>query len=399
MSIKSTLKRPYFRNLDGLRGLFIILIFISHGCAHHAPEVNEHWLAPLIHLGVVHNSALVLSFFFVMSSFLITSLLLRERHLDGRIHIGAFYLRRTLRIWPLYYAILAFAFIGYPFLRSFGSHGYTIDVQIWHYIVFIQNLDLAAGRFPENMSLAVTWSLAVEEQFYLLWPLLLAFIPVHRLFPAMLLLLTATLSWQFVNGNNYFHTLTCASDLIVGSLLAIGVFYAQHYRHGLARRWLLSVRRLPRVAVAALWLWSLYLYRHGLSEGPVQLMPFERLVVDLTAGLVLMEQNYGRYSLFKLGNVKGMRYLGQLAFGMYLLHAPILTALSDIYHLLGWQKTAWDSVFIIPLLAFGLTVGTATLCFRYFELPFLRLYSRFLPRSKRPAEGPANQEKTQPVSA
>lgn len=376
MGTRTFLIRPYFRNLDGLRGLFFLLVFISHGCSYQAPELAGHWLAPVVGLGTIHNGALVLSFFFVMSSFLITLLLLRERQAAGRISVGAFYLRRMLRIWPLYGVLLLYGFVAYPWLRTLGQHPYLETAVPWHYLLCIQNFDIAAGREPQFVPLYVTWSVAIEEQFYLVWPLLLWLVPPRRLVPVLGLLLAGTLAWQFEYGNVQFHTMTTASDLIIGSLLAVGVFLAQQYRWPVARRWLLAMVRMPRLFTIVLWIWALYLYRHGLSEAPAAVRPFERLTVDLTAGLVLLEQNYGRHSLFKLGRVFVFRRLGQLAYGLYLLHYVSIVAVADVYHMLHLHKTVWDIVVVMPLFSFLLTVGLSLASFRYFELPFLRSYAR-----------------------
>ena len=244
MTSSATRKRSYFANMDGLRGLFFILVFLSHGCQHYDPQLQQHWLKPVVQFGAVHDHSLVMAFFFVMSSFLITLLLLRESHLQGRIHIGAFYLRRLLRIWPLYVLILGIGFGLYPWLRSFGSHAYTETARLPMYLLFLQNLDWAEHP-PSFPGLGVLWSLAIEEQFYLVWPVLLAVVPRRALPYTLLAVLAAVLSWQATHSFRGFHTLTCASDLVVGGLAAVAVFAAQQRRHPLARRWLLAVRQQP----------------------------------------------------------------------------------------------------------------------------------------------------------
>ncbi|GAB3661087.1 hypothetical protein GCM10027594_31120 [Hymenobacter agri] len=356
--------------------MFFILVFISHGCAYHAPELTTHWLAPVVQLGVIHNGALVLSFFFVMSAFLITLLLLREQQASGRISVGSFYLRRLLRIWPLYAVVLLYGFVGYPWLRAMGRHPHIETAIPWHYLLCVQNWDIAAGHVPRFAPLFVTWSVAIEEQFYLLWPVVLVLVPPRRLVAVLSLLLAGTIGWQAVYGDVLFHSMTCASDLLIGSLLAVGVFLAQQYRLPWARWWLVRMVHMPRLFTIGLWIWALYLYRHGLSEAPAALKPFERLTVDLTAALVMLEQNYGRHSLFKLGRVPAFRRLGQLAYGLYLLHYIAIVGVADTYHMLHLHKTVWDVVVVMPLLSFGLAVGGAMLSFRYFELPFLRSYAR-----------------------
>jgi peptidoglycan/LPS O-acetylase OafA/YrhL len=385
-------KRLYFANLDGLRGLFFVLVFICHGCKYESPELQKHWINPIVQYGTAHNPSLVLAFFFVMSSFIITTLLLRERTYDGSVWIGGFYLRRVLRIWPLYAAALLIGFGLYPALRSLGSHPFVETGKLWHYLLFIQNFYFVPAQNPSFLGLAVMWSVAIEEQFYVIWPLLLAFVPLRRQWLVMLVVLAGALAWQINTPQDLYHTLTCTTDLAVGGLAALLVFYAQQYRWPLARRLFLAVRLMPRWLVAALWLSALYLYRNGLGAAPPAWQPLERLVVDVVAMLVLLEQNYGRYSLFKLGNVKGLRRLGQLAYGLYLLHAVALVVAEDLYIRLGRQQTVWDIVLVKPIFAFGLSLAMAWVSFRYFELPFLKLYSRFSRPRREAAQPPVAAE-------
>jgi peptidoglycan/LPS O-acetylase OafA/YrhL len=379
MSSIITRKRFYFNNLDGLRGLFFVLVFISHGCEFDSPKLQQHWLKPVVHFGTVHNPSLVLAFFFVMSSFIITMLLLRERWQTGQVHVGAFYLRRVLRILPLYYVVLLVAFGLYPWLRSFGSHPYQEPAQLSHFLLFVQNLYFMEN-IPKFFGLNVLWSLAVEEQFYLVWPLLLALLPLRWLAPTFLGILAWSVGWQAAHPLELFHTLTCTSDLAIGGLAALLVFYAHEQRLPLARRCLLAIRRQSWLVILVVWVLAVYLYRRGLTAAPPAWQPFERLVVDLVAVVVMLEQNYARHSLFKLGQWPAFRRLGQLAYGLYLLHAIAITIVQELYLRLGLSNTVWDAVLTRPVLAFGLSFGMAVVSFKYLELPFLRLYGRLMPR-------------------
>src|SRR5262249_15856566 len=115
------------------------------------------------------------SFFFVLSGFLITYLILREIEVNGKLDILAFYVRRVLRIWPLYYLVIAFGFLCYPLLKSvFGFSSYIETGNSLYYMFFLSNFDVInLGHWLGNgrgaMSTNITWSVAIEEQFYLLW--------------------------------------------------------------------------------------------------------------------------------------------------------------------------------------------------------------------------------------
>ena len=112
------------------------------------------------------------SFFFVLSGFLITYLLIKEKQLTGKVHISSFYIRRTLRIWPLYYFCVLFGFIAFPVLKSaFGQvPNETADPFLCS--IFLNNFNAIYNGPPDSSILSVLWSVAIEEQFYLLWPIL-----------------------------------------------------------------------------------------------------------------------------------------------------------------------------------------------------------------------------------
>src|SRR3982074_1503320 len=146
--------------LDALRGLAVLLVLL------HNTDVY-----PSLHLRLISgNGWMGVDLFFVLSGFLITEILLDTKQSEG--YFRNFYARRCLRIWPLYYSVLLFMFVIVPILRPSEAH--TVfearSSPWWAYPVFLQNFLIPIPTMATG-ALGVTWSLAVEEQFYLVWPL------------------------------------------------------------------------------------------------------------------------------------------------------------------------------------------------------------------------------------
>src|SRR6202012_5073692 len=115
--------------------------------------------------------------FFVLSGFLIGSILINTRERPG--YFRAFYLRRAVRIWPLYFALVAIFLIGR--IGGFAPHLFSSTVPAWTYLLLIQNFWMASLQTYGAFWLAGTWSLAIEEQFYLVFPLIVRFLPLRHL--------------------------------------------------------------------------------------------------------------------------------------------------------------------------------------------------------------------------
>src|SRR5215471_6016982 len=143
--------------LDGLRGVAIILVILHNQSLKYPSLHLEHLFA---------NGWMGVDLFFVLSGFLITGILVDTKHSEG--YLKNFYARRCLRIWPLYYSLLFFMFIVVPFVHPLvGQTIFDRSSPCWAYPLFLQNFLVPP---PAAGVLSFTWSLAIEEQFYLVWP-------------------------------------------------------------------------------------------------------------------------------------------------------------------------------------------------------------------------------------
>ena len=181
----------FFPNLDGLRFFSFFIVFLAHIFNTNKEYIkNETWYQ-VFKERLFLDGDLGVSFFFVLSGFLITYLLLKEKEYTGQINVKFFYIRRGLRIWPLYFFCVFFGFILFPLLKSYygGTPNETSDPILCS--LFLNNFDRIINGPPDSSVLSVLWSVAIEEQFYLVWPLLFLIVPprkYHFIFLGIILL-------------------------------------------------------------------------------------------------------------------------------------------------------------------------------------------------------------------
>lgn len=347
-----TASRAYFENLDGLRFVAFFLVYLQHG------------------FGVEQAAGAGVAFFFVLSGFLITHLILAEVELRGRVDVRAFYIRRALRIWPLYFAVLTFCFVVYPAIKiAAGLPGYIQNGGPLPYILFLGNFDVL--RLPLGQgagSTNVTWSVSVEEQFYVLWPILFRFVPPRRYLAIFLLVIGASFGFRLAHADQgpvlYFHSASVASDMAVGGLSAFAWRRSERLRRTFST--LSKTRIMVFYATGAL-LWYLVPSFWG---------PYTRLIAACLIAVIVLEQNFCVNSPFKMSRSRTLTVLGTYTYGLYMLHMIVLTLLRKSAELLQFEdRVSWRV--ISPFLGLLLSVAIAVLSFRYLEAPFLRFKDRY----------------------
>lgn len=379
----------YFEHLDTLRFIAFFSVFALH-VTFMNPYFNGSEWYQWISSSLIRNGDLGVNFFFVLSGFLITNILLRERDESSRIHVGAFYARRFLRIWPLYFAIVFIGFIVLPALLKVGPANsdpflpefMSIPSDRWYYYLgFLANFDIAFHSYPSPV-LAVLWSVSVEEQFYIFWPLLLVLVPRKALMPALFAVLFGAAAFRFFNWENAgiirFHTLSCFSDISMGALLAYGLVNSEKLR--------LWFAKMPRQTIVFPYVAAMILIIiRETTYGPL-FYPIAGWVVAIEPALfsaffafVIAEQHYSSESFIKFGRFKLLSSWGKLSYGMYCLHLVVIWIVLWAFKALEIQpnpQSPW--VFLVQIfLSFAGTVLLASISYRFFEAPFLKLKDRF----------------------
>jgi len=212
-------KTVFFPNLNGLRTLAFLVVFLVHSFRteyEHIKDTSLHrtisWFVSTSNLGV--------ELFFVLSGFLITYLLLHEEKTNAKINVGHFYIRRFLRIWPLYFACVAFGFLIDPVLmKTLAGKVSSETANPWLFITFLSNFNSIINGEAEAQNLPILWSVAIEEQFYLFWPLLMILFRRNRMILFLLVIIGSTI-FRYIHADNnlymVFHTFSVVSDLAMG---------------------------------------------------------------------------------------------------------------------------------------------------------------------------------------
>lgn len=365
----------FFPNLDGLRFFCFLSVFLYHSFATEYASIKEtelyYWLKNVL----ASNGNLGVNFFFVLSGFLISYLLLVEKQNFGQIKVGNFYIRRALRIWPLFYFCVFFGFVLFPRLKEMMGQIPNETAQLPYYLSFLNNFDFIKNGLPDASVLGVLWSVAIEEQFYFFWPLLIYLFPAPyyaRLFVAIVI---GSFVFRYVQAENglilEMHTLACISDLTIGAIAALAVFRSKNF--------LTWVENAPK------WIWGIlyflviacYFFRQAIFDHGPFLLAFDRLFIAILFAMVILEQNFAQHSLFKLSQYKLISQLGTYAYGLYCLHMIAILMVAKGLATLGWNKNVYQLVFLEGGLSLLLTISLALTSYYFFESKFLKLKDRF----------------------
>jgi peptidoglycan/LPS O-acetylase OafA/YrhL len=335
--------------LDAVRGL-AILVVMMHNISLKYPLFHSQWLFGDGWMGV--------DLFFVLSGFLITGILVDTKQSER--YFKNFYVRRCLRIWPLYFSLIFFMFVVVRFLNP-AEYSDVLHQSSpwWAYLLFVQNF---VGPISTNAAgpLGVTWSLAIEEQFYLVWALVVRFCSLtwlRRAAIAEICISPALRYYLSLHHVNLYTNVFCRLDgLMAGALLALLVrsekFAPSKWR---ASAW------IALMVAAPLAFWSAH-YNLGW------------IVYSFTA---LASAAFVYVSLFSpqkwLQAVMTNRFLiytGTISYGLYLLH-KIPSGMVQTLHL--------DRHSFVPLpFIFVMSFVLATLSWKLLEMPFLNLKRFFV---------------------
>jgi peptidoglycan/LPS O-acetylase OafA/YrhL len=335
------------RQLDGVRGIAILVVILH----------NQREMLPSYMQGLLASGWMGVDLFFVLSGFLITGILLEAKGSAG--YFRYFYARRCLRIWPLYYSLLLFMFVAVPVLRPSDAHTvFEKSSPWWAYPLFLQNLLIPVSTNAAG-PLAVTWSLAIEEQFYIVWPWVVRYCStgqLRRLAVGVICvspLVRLALSYQHVD---LYTNVFCRLDgLMAGALLAAIVrdraFVSSKY---VSRAWWLLVMTAPLalVADAASFRWLVFSFSAAASAGFVFLALFasERPLRAVLTNRFLV-------------------YTGTISYGLYLLHKIPFDAIK------GFGPGRYPVVTLGALLVACYVV--ASVSWQVLEKPALRLKRLF----------------------
>jgi peptidoglycan/LPS O-acetylase OafA/YrhL len=370
--IKITMEKQkiYFQNLNGLRFIAAFLVII-----HHIEQIKsisniENYWGEIPFIGIIGKLGVVL--FFVLSGFLITYLLLAEEYSFQKISIRKFYMRRILRIWPLYFYIIILAFLVLPNIDIFVLPNFGKDViysnlflKLFLYAIFFPNLVLSLlGIVPYASH---TWSIGTEEQYYLVWPVILKYFKKHRIV-LMILIIVFYLVFRLFLNTHYSNFIPYKNILVAFwntfsiDCMAIG---------GLFAILLFQKNKLLKLIQNNILFYSTIIFTILLMLKGVYVPYFHYEFYSVLFGIIILNFATNDTIQISLEN-RLFNYLGNISYGLYMYH-PIGIVLGLAISTSIGLTTNW----LIYPLSFTLTIIIAGLSYKYFESFFLKFKDKF----------------------
>lgn len=373
-------KKVFFENLDGLRFFSFFIVFFYHATHSEPFLLTASPFYRNIICGITGNGNLGVNFFFVLSGFLITYLLVDEKRSFNTIHVKSFYTRRILRIWPLYFLVVLIGYTLYLPFRLHILHQNTALPPLQYFIFFVSNFYMeahGAQGYSEVLILNTLWSVAIEEQFYLFWPLLFWLVPpkYYKLSVAGVIVISIA-SRFYCNHFRFieYHTLSCMGDLAVGAFGALLVIDED----AVVKKY---IKQMPRYGVAIIYLAAMvfYITRDYYYDWIKPIWPIERSIIAIVFLLIILEQNYCEQSFFKLSKFKKISFLGTQTYGLYILHVFAIIFFTAITRQLFFKFgiSLWALMIVDIVGAYLLSTFLANLSYNYFEKPFLKLKNKY----------------------
>ncbi len=351
---------PFYRQeLDWLRFCAFFAVFMHHWLPLDPRMYLSRGVprpAAAILVGAGRAGAFGVDLFFVLSSYLITELLIREDRARGGIDVRSFYVRRILRIWPLYYLFVLFTIFVVP---KMGIDTPLPAPYIAGFLLFVGNWVCAANGYPGSVA-NVLWSVSIEEQFYISWPLILSRLKVAAIWylaPVMFVVATATRIYlaqkHVTHPAMWCNTLARLDPIAAGAMIA-----------------LVSDRIMPRLTT---------LRRVLLASGALLIMLvmgvlntyagyqaiFGYPLVSLAAVMLLLSFLGLRSSASSAA--MAMAYLGRISYGLYVFHMLVIALVHKLH-------APIPARFLLSL--FG-CIAVSWASYRWLESPFLKLKARF----------------------
>jgi peptidoglycan/LPS O-acetylase OafA/YrhL len=355
-------QRFHLPELDLLRFFAFMLVFLSH-----AVPGDEQYYSQLSIPSPIAKSVIALAaggawgvdLFFTLSSYLITTLLLREKAVRGTIDVQAFYLRRALRIWPLYFGFL----LGVVPLLHWASAGGMSSSYMLAFALFVGNWACVWWGYPHSVATPL-WSVSIEEQFYLSWPLIVRRCHSDLIIVvcAMLFIAFVTRGWLTANGVEHpkiwCDTFARLDPIAAGALVAV---VTQKRKLFLSKSLRLTLFLAAVITLSILGRFGDFVGNRALMTYPAASLACAAMLIA-TIGVRLPASSW---------RVQSGCYLGRISYGLYIFH-PMFLSMFDV------ANTQDSGMRLIrTAAAFSTTATVAALSYHFFELRFLRLKQRF----------------------
>jgi len=367
---KDSHKIKYFKELNSLRFIGFVGIFFGHVFFSNDIEiVNSKIYSTLYSYGKILGFISIDSFF-VLSSFLITWKGLEELKVTKKFQFKNFLIRRSLRIWPLYFLVILLGFL-IEFIKSYYTQNISSLPSFWSFILFILNFDIIKNGYEFLFFMVFMWSISVEEQFYIFWALVLKWFQNHLLKVSLLIIIISIIfRIYFIDDslNLNFHTVSALGNFGVGALAAIAAFRNSFL--------ITKIRDFSKTQIVIIYLISLIIFIAIPSlQNHDLFIVIQRVLFSFVFAFIILEQTYCQQSIFKLSRIKYFNFFGKISYGLYCYHGIMITIVlkfSDYF-----SESLFTSIFIFPTLIFCGTLLFSHISYKFFESKILKLKTKY----------------------
>jgi peptidoglycan/LPS O-acetylase OafA/YrhL len=358
-------KRRHFETLDAMRFFAFFCVFLGHANAIPFLDFFQH------------SAGLAVQFFFTLSGFLITYIILEEKEQTGKLNLKNFFIRRILRIWPLFYLAILVAWCT-PFILSFLHLPYSNEGYEPNWLMsvcFLENYKFILEQQLPNVSpLAVMWSLCVEEHFYIVWGLALFFLKTknsYRLFIASIFIAPVS-RLLFIEQN--WETVDLFTNIDFFAYGAIPAFLLITKKEKFEKR----INQIPLIykylsiilVISLFFILSHYKFSNNLAK---LLIPSLFGILFMILIVIIIPQE----NKIKIGKKNIFSRLGKYTYGLYIYHALVISLFLSLFNRFDWG----GSTFLTSLISFALsllcTIIISIFSYNLFEVKFLDLKKRF----------------------
>jgi len=367
------------KELDGLRGVAVIIVIALHIFKRASYFTNHPILLFITDLTTV--GWVGVDIFFTLSGFLITSILLRAKNQEH--YFRNFYVRRVLRIFPLYYAAIAFILLFAPKLEAEFLNQLNVVLPVL--LLYQQNWAMLFNSFHLTGYLGVTWSLAVEEQFYFIWPFVVFFLDREKLIKvsfgyiavSIVARILGALFWGDLGKVSAFFaygSFARFEEMLIGALLAI--FLAGEGAREYVRRYSLAVFVVSLSAFAALCFMMLPTLPHmEYANYPLTIGGYTTAALFTTGLIGVFVTHPPQNVLRRLFQNSILAFFGKYSYSMYLFHVTAGLILLDIF----WHSElrGWKPYFLYIIATYAVTVLISLLTWNLLEKHMLGLKKYF----------------------
>lgn len=350
--------RIYFRGLNGIRAiaaLTVVLIHTGQYLDFFGLRSTEYYK--------FHWQSYAVTLFFVLSGFLITYLLLEEKSRTDTISLKEFYVRRVLRIWPLYYLVILLTLLLYALFPALEMPRVE-TAPLALYTFLLANISLFVGTVVTPLT--PLWSVGVEEQFYALWPVLIkkSTNTLHVLLAVIAIYLSVKAAFTILG----YKTVTSLIGETRVDCMAIGGVGAVILR-GRGRLLSLLFSRTTQALC-----WGIFLYSTLVK--PIHIMTsIDHELYSILFMVLILNVSSNDASIVNLERPL-FDFLGKISYGLYVFHMLVIFLLRFLLKPLVLPQT-WGSYLLVYLAVPATTILVAYLSYRFFELPFLKMKDRF----------------------